>query len=103
MRIFLFRESGINLYYGHVTILFHARYGLAAYHMSRSMTKPRKWLVHPAKTHQPRNPPSLISLQFVLFGVAEDPMLLHADSEDSDQTGLMPREICVFAGRTTFC
>ena len=26
-------------------------------------------------------------------------MFLHADSEDSDQTGLMHRSICVFAGR----
>ena len=27
-------------------------------------------------------------------------MFLHEDSEDSDQTGWMPRLICVFAGRT---
>ena len=32
--------------------------------------------------------------------VAEDPSFLHADSEDSDQTGRMPRMIWVFAGRT---
>ena len=32
--------------------------------------------------------------------VAKDPSLLHADSEDSDQTGRMPRLIWVFAGRT---
>ena len=32
--------------------------------------------------------------------VAKDPSYLHADSEDSDQTGRMPRLICVFAGRT---
>ena len=32
--------------------------------------------------------------------VAKDPRFLHADSEDSDQTGQMPRLICVFAGRT---
>ena len=32
--------------------------------------------------------------------VAKDPMLLLADSEDSDQTGRMPRLIWVFAGRT---
>ena len=32
--------------------------------------------------------------------VAEDPSFLHADSEDSDQTGRMPRLIWVFAGRT---
>ena len=32
--------------------------------------------------------------------VAEDPRFLHADSEDSDQTGRMPRLIWAFAGRT---
>ena len=32
--------------------------------------------------------------------VAEDPRFLHADIEDSDQTGRMPRLIWVFAGRT---
>ena len=32
--------------------------------------------------------------------VAKDPSLLHADSEDFDQTGRMPRLIWVFAGRT---
>ena len=31
--------------------------------------------------------------------VVKDPSFLHADSEDSDQTGRMPRLICVFAGR----
>ena len=32
--------------------------------------------------------------------VAKDPSFLHADSEDSDQTGWMPRPIWVFTGRT---
>ena len=32
--------------------------------------------------------------------VAKVPMFLHADSEDSDQIGRMPRLIWVFAGRT---
>ena len=32
--------------------------------------------------------------------VAKDPSFLHADSEDSDQTGRMPRLIWVFAGGT---
>ena len=32
--------------------------------------------------------------------VAKDPSFLHAGSEDSDQTGQMPRLFCVFAGRT---
>ena len=43
--------------------------------LSLSTTKPTKW-------------------------VAKDPKLLHADSEDSDQTGQMPRLICVFTRRT---
>ena len=34
--------------------------------------------------------------------VAKDPRFLHADSEDFDQTGWMPRLIRVFAGRTHF-
>ena len=37
---------------------------------------------------------------FWIWWVAEDPMFHHADSEDSDQTGRMPRLIWVFAGRT---
>ena len=32
--------------------------------------------------------------------VAKDPSFLHADSDDTDQTGRMPRLIWVFAGRT---
>ena len=32
--------------------------------------------------------------------LAKDPSFLHADSEDSDRTGRMPRLIWVFAGRT---
>ena len=32
--------------------------------------------------------------------IAKDPSFLHANSEDSDQTGRMPRLILVFAGRT---
>ena len=32
--------------------------------------------------------------------VAKDPRFLHADNEDSDQTGRMPRLIRVFPGRT---
>ena len=54
------------------------------------MTKPTKWHVRPAKTQ------SSLCAQWV----AKDPSFLHADSEGSDQTGLMPRLIRVFAGRT---
>ena len=70
-------------------------------HMSRLMTKPSKWHVRPAKTQ--------ISLS--IRPVWSEPSLsawrkfrslaIHwAHSEDSDQTGRMPRLIWVFAGRT---
>ena len=32
--------------------------------------------------------------------IVKDPSFLHADSEDTDQTGRMPRLIWVFAGHT---
>ena len=47
--------------------------------------------MHPAKTQ--------ISLGICQW-VAKDPSFLHANSEDSDKTGQMPRLILVFAGRT---
>ena len=40
------------------------------------------------------------SLRCALKWVVKDPRFLHADSEDSDQTGRMPRLIWVFTGRT---
>ena len=48
--------------------------------------------VRPAKTR--------IRLGGCAQWVAKDLMFLHGDSEDSDQTGRMPRLIGVFAGRT---
>ena len=54
------------------------------------MTKPTKWLCA-----QRRFRSSLCA-----EWVAKDPSFLHADNEDSDQSGLMPRLIWVFAGRT---
>ena len=71
------------------------------YNLSRLMTKPTKWHVRPAKTQ--------ISLGICPVWsesspcaqwVAKDPSFLHADSEDSDQTGWMPRLILVYTGRT---
>ena len=57
--------------------------------------------VHPAKTQIilgicPICSESSLCAQWV----AKDQSFLHADSEDSDQTGWMPRLIGVFAGRT---
>ena len=64
--------------------------------------KTNKMTVRPAKTDsdQPGHPLSLIRVFACLQWVAEDPSFLHADSEESDQTGWMPRLIWVFAGRT---
>ena len=71
--------------------------------VSYLMIKPTKWHLHshPAKTQISLGirPVWLESLQCAAQWEAEDLMFLHADSEDSDQTGRMPRLICVFAGR----
>ena len=69
--------------------------------MRHLMTKPTKWHVCPAKTQinlgiRPVWSESSLCAQWV----AKDPSFLHADSEDSDQTGRMPRLIWVFAGGT---
>ena len=70
-------------------------------YLSHLMTKPAKWHIRPAKTQ--------ISLGICLVWsesslctqwVAKDQSFLHADSEDYDQTGWMPRLIWVFAGCT---
>ena len=63
--------------------------------------KTNKVTVRPAKTQislgiHPIWSESLLCAQWV----AKDPSFLHADSEDSDQTGWMPRLIWVFAGHT---
>ena len=69
--------------------------------ISRLMTKLTMWHVRHAKTQislgiSPVWSESSLCAQWV----AKDPSFLHADSEDSDQTGRMPRLIWVFAGRT---
>ena len=65
------------------------------------MTKRTKWHERPAKTQislgiRPVWSESSLCAQWV----AKDPCFLHADSEDSVQTGRIPRLIWVFAGRT---
>ena len=62
--------------------------------MSRLMTKPTIWPVGPVKTQISLgiHPVCSKSLQCAQW-VAKDPSFLHADSEDSDQTGQMPRLI----------
>ena len=70
-------------------------------YMSRDMTKPTKWLcTQPRLRSAWASSQSDQSLRCCALWVAKDPRFLHADSEDSDQTGRMPRLIWVFAGRT---
>ena len=68
--------------------------------LSRLITKPTKWHVCPAKTQISLGirPVWSESLLCALW-VATVPMLLHADSEYSDQTARMRRLICVFVVR----
>ena len=70
--------------------------------MSRHMTKPTKYgAVRPAKTQISLGiRPVWSESSLCVLWVAKDPTFLHADSEDSDQTGWMPRLIWVFDGRT---
>ena len=62
---------------------YHVCYKLCNYHISRLVTKPKKWPVRPAKTqislgiHPVWSDPSLCARW-----VAKDPISLHADSED---------------------
>ena len=63
--------------------------------------KTNKMIVRPVKTQislgmRPVWSESSLCAQWV----AKDPYFLHADSENSDQTGRMPRLTWVFAGRT---
>ena len=69
--------------------------------MSRIVTKPTQWHVRPAKTQvslgiRPVWSESSLSAWRKLRSLATH----WADSEESDQTGRMPRLIRVFAGRT---
>ena len=69
--------------------------------LSRLMTKPTKWHVRPAKTQislgiRPVWSESSLSAWRKLGSLATH----WAHSEDSDQTGRMPRLIWVFAGHT---
>ena len=78
--------------------------------LSHLMTKPTKWHVHPEKTQISlgiRPVWSVFTVRIKKACVLSYPLSaqqrlirLHADSEDSDQTGRMPRLIWVFAWRT---
>ena len=68
-------------------------------HLSRLMTKPTKWSVHPGKTQISLDIcPVWSESSLCAQCVAKVPIFLHFDIDDSDQTGRMPRLIWVFAG-----
>ena len=72
-----------------------------AYHLSRPMTKPTKWHVRPATTQISLGIRSVWSESSLSAWRKFGSLATHwAHSEDSDQTGRMPRLIWVFAGRT---
>ena len=68
--------------------------------MSHDMTKPTKWVCAQQGLRSAWASAQSDQVFACAQWVAKDPSFLHADSEDSDQTGRMPRLIWVFAGRT---
>ena len=64
------------------------------------MTKPTKWLCTQQGQTSLGIRPVWSESSLCAQWVAKDPSFLHADSEDSDKTGRMPRLSWVFAGRT---
>ena len=59
------------------------------------MEKPTKWHVRLAKTKISWASAQSDQSSMCAHWVAKEPSFLHADSEDSDQTGWMPRLICL--------
>ena len=68
-------------------------------HLSLSMTKQTKWHVCAAKTQDSLGIRTVCSESLCAVWVANDPNFRQSDSEDSGQTGRMPRLIWVFALR----
>ena len=83
-------------------VIYHWAISLSLYQhkMSHDMTKPAKWLCAQRRLRSAwasaQSDQSSLRAQWV----AKDPSFLHADSEDSDQTGRMTRLIWVFTERT---
>ena len=92
-----------NIGYNEKNVKFRGK-GCCWFRIWAATWKTNKMSVRPAKTQislgiRPVWSESLLCAQWV----AKDPSFLHADSEDSDQTGRMFRLIWVFAGRTVIC
>ena len=93
--------AGIFCFATLLRIHMRSCYILITSKMSLCMTKPTKWHVRPALTEislgiRPVWSESSLSASRKLWSLATQ----WAQSEDSDQTGRMPRLIWVFAGRT---
>ena len=88
--LFLIGCTALKLDMVESSTLWHLRHSLLV-QMSRLMSKPTD--VHQVRLRSPGRPPSLIESSLCTQWVAKDPSFLHADSEDSDQTGRMPRLI----------
>ena len=91
-------QADLSLRWAHSHVGFVMR---RLHKLSLCTTKPTKWPVHPGKTQislgiRPDWSESSLSAPWV----AKDPMVLHTNSEDSDQTRQIPRLIWVFAGCT---
>ena len=73
--------------------------GLKKPHLSRDMTKQTKWLY---ATRRLRSAWASARPSLCAQWVAKDPSVLHSDSEDYDQTGWIPRLICLRWAHTHF-
>ena len=81
--------------------VFSCNYMYALANMSWHMTKPIKWPVRPAKTQISLGIRPVWSESLLSAWRNIGPLTTYwVHSEDSDQTGQMPRLIWVFAGRT---
>ena len=64
------------------------------------MTKPTKWVCAQQRLRSAWASAHSDQSSLCAQWVAKDPSFFHVDSEDSDQTGRMPRPIWVFTGHT---
>ena len=86
-------------------VLWRALSKIMDRHLSHDVTKPTKWVcaeqrLRSAWASAQSDRPGWSESPLCVQWRAKDPRFLYADSEDSDQTGRMPRLIWVFAGRT---
>ena len=71
--------------------------------MSRHTTKPTKWLCTQRKPRSAWASAQSDQSSLCTLWVANDPSFPHADREDSDQTGRVPRLICLHWAHMPFC